>query len=431
MHDLARQLDDASRRSFLQYAAKTALGVTLLPPAFLGAAPGDPNKPVVVPMKKATADAVIFLYMRGGMSQIDTFDPKTDGETKGSTRPVATKADDLQFSNLLPKLGDQAKDISVIRSMTTRTGAHSQASYVMHTGYRQRPGSTHPQLGSWAQHFLGKSDPVLPSSVVISGGNPGPGFLPPDHSPLPIGDPNKGIKDLLPDIDKERMDKRVNLARQFASAFEYYFPHEDVKAYSDFYQQTIKFLSGDASEPFDISKEPQKLRNQYGNHSFGQGCILARRLVEKGVRYVEVKSRRNWDSMHGGTRQLNSLADELDGSVSALMTDLRDRGMLERTMVVVTSEFGRTSKVKGNGGRDHHPNGFSCMLAGGGIKGGQAIGATNEKGREPEPKLEPKDFHATIATAMGMNVEKRFHPKGGGRPSFVGGRGKPIMELLV
>ena len=129
----------------MEYAAKTALGVTLLPPAFLGAAPPKAAKPGANPTQKASADAVIFLYMRGGMSQVATFDPKTDGETKGSIRPVRTKADDLEFSNLLPKLGEQAMDISVIRSMTTRTGAHSQASYVMHTGYRQRPGGTHPQ----------------------------------------------------------------------------------------------------------------------------------------------------------------------------------------------------------------------------------------------------------------------------------------------
>ncbi|MBT7924296.1 MAG: DUF1501 domain-containing protein, partial [Opitutae bacterium] len=187
MQDLVRQLDESSRRSFLAYAAKAALGVTLLPPAFVSGAPGDPTAPGTTPImkKKALCDSVIFLYMRGGMSQIDTFDPKTDDATKGSTRPVATKADGLQLSNLLPKLGEQANDLSVIRSMTTRTGAHSQASYVMHTGYRQRPGMTHPQLGSWSQHFLGKSHPVLPSSVVISSGNPGPGFLPPDHSPLP------------------------------------------------------------------------------------------------------------------------------------------------------------------------------------------------------------------------------------------------------
>ena len=174
MHDLVRRLDDDSRRAFLAYAAKAALGVTLLPPAFYREHQATRQLRGTTPMmkKKALCDSVIFLYMRGGMSQIDTFDPKTDDATKGSTRPVATKANGLQLSNLLPKLGEQANDLSVIRSMTTRTGAHSQASYVMHTGYRQRPGMTHPQLGSWSQHFLGKSHPVLPSSVVISSGNP-------------------------------------------------------------------------------------------------------------------------------------------------------------------------------------------------------------------------------------------------------------------
>jgi len=430
MYDIARQLDSSSRRSFLAHAAKSALGVTLVP-TFLQSVLGKGPAAGMAMGKKALCDNVIFLYMRGGMSQVDTFDPKTDSEIKGSTEPMNTAASDLQFSNLLPKLGALGNYISVIRSMTTRTGAHSQASYAMHTGYRERPGMSHPQLGSWAQHFLGKSHAVLPSSVVISGGNPGPGFLPPDFSPLPIGNPQKGIKDLLPKINGDRMDKRVQLSRQFASTFQYYFPNDEVKAYSDFYDQTVKFFSGEASEPFDISKEPGNMRAQYGNNSFGQGCLLARRLVERGVRYVEVKSRRSWDSMHGGTGQLQGLANELDGSMSALLTDLRQRGMLERTMVVVATEFGRTSKVKSNGGRDHHPNGFSCALAGGGIKGGQAIGITDAKGRNPEPEYLPKDLHATIATALGMDVEERYHPKGSGRPSFVGGRGKPIEALLA
>ena len=275
--------------------------------------------------------------MKGGMSQTYTFDPKEKASIGGKSKPVKTKSPELLLSDKLPKLAQQAMDLSVIRSMATKTGAHSQARYVMHTGYRQRTGMTHPQLGSWAQMFLGKSDPILPSSVLIASGNPGPGFLPPDYSPLPIGNALRGIKDLLPEINKEQLNKRVRLAQKFSSAFSHYFPHDDVKAYSDFYDQTVKFMSGDMAEPFDIQKEPQNLRSKYGNHPFGQGALLARRLVERGVRYVEVTSNKSWDSMHRGTGSLNGLADELDGTVSALMIDLRNRGMLNSTMIVVTT----------------------------------------------------------------------------------------------
>lgn len=423
MKDLLRPIDEISRKAFLLYAAKTTLGVSLAPSFLSGA---DQAKP---PAANAPCKRVIFLYMKGGMSQIDTFDPKESKEIGGPSKPIDTQSPDLQISDKLPKLALQANDLSVIRSMTTKTGAHSQARYVMHTGYRQRTGMTHPQLGSWAQMFLGKSDQILPSSVVIAGGNPGPGFLPPEYSPLPIGNAARGIKDLLPKIDKIKLEKRVRLAKGFSSSFAHYFPHEEVTAYSDFYDQTVKFMSGDMAEPFDIQREPGNLRNRYGNHPFGQGVLLARRLVERGVRYVEVTSNRSWDSMHGGSGSLANLSNELDGTVSSLMTDLRERGMLESTMIVVTSEFGRTPKVKGNGGRDHHPNGFSTMLAGGGIKGGVAIGETDEQGRDPFPEYEPKDLHATIAEALGMTGTKiRRLP---GRPSFLGGKPKPIKEILA
>ena len=423
MKEFLQSIDESTRRAFLLHVAKATLGVSLAPRFLLGAE--EPK----APSAKAPCDRVIFLYMRGGMSQIDTFDPKDSQEFGGPSRPIATQSPDLQLSDKLPKLAAQANDLSVIRSMTTKTGAHSQARYVMHTGYRQRTGMTHPQLGSWAQMFLGKSDPILPSSVIIAGGNPGPGFLPPDYSPLPIGNAARGIKDLLPKIDKAKLEKRVRLARGVSSSFAHYFPHDEVKAYSDFYDQTVKFMSGDMSEPFDIMREPGNLRTRYGNHPFGQGALLARRLVERGVRYVEVTSSRSWDSMHGGSRNLANLANELDGTVSSLMTDLRDRGMLDSTMIVVTSEFGRTPKVKGNGGRDHHPNGFSAMLAGGGIKGGIAVGETDDSGRDPFPEFEPKDLHATIAEALGMTGTKiRRLP---GRPSFLGGKPKPIKEILA
>jgi len=422
MNHLFPKISECSRRSLLLLAAKTTLGLSVLPSFLNGAELKKPDK-------KAPCERVIFLYMRGGMSQTDTFDPKEKNNIGGKSKPVKTQSPDLLLSNQLPKLALQANDLSVIRSLTTKTGAHSQARYVMHTGYRQRSGMTHPQLGSWAQMFLGKSHPVLPSSVLVASGNPGPGFLPPDYSPLPIGNASRGIKDLLPEIDKQQLDRRVKLAQKFSAAFSHYFPHDDVKAYNDFYDQTVKFISGDMAEPFDIQREPANLKNQYGNHPFGQGTLLARRLVERGVRYVEVTSSQNWDSMHSGTNSLDRLSNELDGTVSALMTDLRDRGMLDSTMIVVTTEFGRTPKVKGNGGRDHHPNGFSAMMAGGGIQGGIAVGETDDYGRDPFPEFEPKDIHATIATALGITGTKiRRLP---GRPTFLGGKPKPIKEILA
>ena len=422
MNHLFPKINECSRRSLLLHAAKTTLGLSVLPSFLNGAELKKPDK-------KAPCERVIFLYMRGGMSQTDTFDPKEKNNIGGKSKPVKTQSPDLLLSDQLPKLALQANDLSVIRSLTTKTGAHSQARYVMHTGYRQRSGMTHPQLGSWAQMFLGKSHPVLPSSVLVASGNPGPGFLPPDYSPLPIGNASRGIKDLLPEIDKQQLDRRVKLAQKFSAAFSHYFPHDDVKAYNDFYDQTVKFISGDMAEPFDIQREPANLKNQYGNHPFGQGTLLARRLVERGVRYVEVTSSQNWDSMHSGTNSLDRLSNELDGTVSALMTDLRDRGMLDSTMIVVTTEFGRTPKVKGNGGRDHHPNGFSAMMAGGGIQGGIAVGETDDYGRDPFPEFEPKDIHATIATALGITGTKiRRLP---GRPTFLGGKPKPIREILA
>ena len=430
MHDLARQLDSSSRRSFLAHAAKSALGVTLLP-AFLQSALGKGGAAGAAMGKKALCDNVIFLYMRGGMSQVDTFDPKTDPEIKGSTEPLNTAAPGLQFANTLPKLAALGDYISVIRSMTTRTGSHSQATYTMHTGFRERPGMTHPQLGSWAQHFLGRSHAVLPSSVVISGGNPGPGFLPADHSPLPIGDPKKGVKDLLPKIDKERMSKRVRLSRQFASSFQYYFPHDEVKAYSDFYDQTVKFFSGEASEPFDIGKEPGNVRAKYGNHPFGQGCLLARRLIEHQVRYVEV-SMGGWDTHDDNFERVAENCLDLDQGLGGLLYDLERRGLLKETMVVLTSDFGRTPDIVGaRQGRNHWPKAFSALMAGGGIKGGTVYGNSDANGKEvAEDLVKVPDINATIAYALGLPLTKIMYSPSG-RPFTVAHKGEPVLDVIA
>lgn len=424
MNESIRKLDEPARRDFLAGVAATSLGVTVLPNLV-----SAEEREIIKAAAHATAKNVIFLYMAGGMPHVDTFDPKTASDVKGNTTPLNTNADGMQISSLLPAMAQQADKFAVVRSMSTKTGDHSGGNYLMHTGFSRRPGTNHPQMGSWAQHFLGRRSSIVPDSVVIGAGNPGPGFFPPDHSPLPIGDPNKGIKDLVPTIDKKRFERRLKYAKTFREAFETSFPHDDVKSYADFYTETVKLFDSSTTELFDINKEPSSVRNLYGNSRFARGLLLARRLVQNKVRYVEVQLG-GWDGMHGSINVGNARTNAMDAPVAALLQDLQDHGLLDETMVVLTTEFGRTPKVNGRGGRDHFPGAFSIMMAGGGVKGGQVIGKTDDRASHIESDgYGPKDMHTTIAHALGLPTEKRVHVLGG-RPFFVGNRGKVIKGIF-
>jgi uncharacterized protein (DUF1501 family) len=427
MKKFANNMDELSRRRFLESVAKTSLGVSVFAP-LAARAEGRPS--VQLPLRPVQCENVIFLYMGGGMSHLDTFDPKTDSEVKGATVPINTNVDGIQFANHLPNLAQLADKMAIIRSMATKTGDHQSATYSMHTGFKQRPGTSHPQFGSWAQYFLGSKTRELPGSVIINGANPGPGFFPPDHSPFPIGDPEKGIKDLLPKVPKSQFDKRIKLAKMFAKDYESRYPHKQVDAYSEFYDTTVKFFDGVGAEAFDLSREPKELRDRYGRGRFAQGCLLARRLVEKGIRYVEVSFDRSWDGMHNSFELGEDLATHMDTCVASLLNDLAARGMLDSTMVVLTTEFGRTPVISKNGGRDHHPQAFSAMIAGGGITGGQVIGSTDEKGRRNvDDVVGVSELHATMGYAMGLPLEKRIHGSGG-RPFFVGNQATPLTQVF-
>ena len=424
MKDFVRKLDEQDRRNFLTGAAASTLGVTILP----GLA-GATESTIIKPAKHATAKNVIFLYMSGGMTHVDTFDPKTQSGIAGPSAPTSTAADGVQLSNMLPELSKQANKMAVIRSMTTKTGDHGGGNYLMHTGFTRRPGTSHPQMGSWAQYFLGRRSQLVPDSVVIGGGNPGPGFFRPDHSPLPIGDPNRGIKDLLPKINKTQFERRLKYAETFREAFEKGFPHEDVTSYADFYTETVKLFDSKTTELFDINKEPGSVKNLYGNSRFARGLLLARRLIQNNVRYVEVQLG-GWDGQHGNPGTAANRTNAMDAPVAALLQDLESQGLLDETMVVLTTEFGRTPRINGRGGRDHFPKAFSSMIAGGGVQGGQVIGETDDSASSIKTQsYEPKDLHTTIAYALGLPIEKRIHAMGG-RPFFVGNRGKVIKEAF-
>ncbi len=421
------QLDPLSRRRFAETVAKAALGVTLLPRfgAAADTAPGLDNRSLPGFGK---AKHVIWLQMLGGMSHIDTLDPK-QGDTKGPADPIPTKAG-YQLGGFLPTLAkEHAEKLAIVRSMTSKTGVHADGQYVMRAGYEPRGTIKHPVLGAWAQQLLGKSNPSLPSSICINRGpDHGNGFFPAAFSPLPIHDPEAGLQYASANTDS--LGKRLGLLNRLDADFRAKFQDLNLKAYSDFYDDTLKLLASEDLKAFQLEAEDAALRETYGRNKFGQGCLLARRLVEHGVRFIEV-AYGGWD-MHNDID--DGMADQganLDAGLSALLGDLQARGLLADTLVVLCSEFGRTPKINTRNGRDHHPKVFSTLLAGGPVRGGTIYGASDKDGYYPADKqVTIQDFHSTVGHAMGLDVnEVVMSPSN--RPFTVGDKGRVIAEVFA
>jgi hypothetical protein len=425
--------DELERRRFISLAAKGLLGVSILPWAsslpLKGAGLGL-NRPLNHAPK---AKNVIYLYMSGGMSHIDTFDPKPGTETGGPTQAINTKVDHLKLSENLPLLGNHAEKIAVIRGMTSTKGAHEQGNYFMHTSYAQRATIKHPTMGSWMTKLDGRFNPTLPGAVVVNGGSRHPlaGFLPSSHQPLAIGDPEAGLRNskMHPGLTNDTFEKRLDFSRKLDESFITKYGSAKINSYADMYDDAIRLMkSGDLSA-FDLSKESAQVRESYGEDRFGQGVLLARRLVERQVRFVEVQLG-GWDTHQNNFSRVPEQGAILDQALSALLADLEQRGMLEETLVVLATEFGRTPNINVNDGRDHYPKAFSCMLAGGGIKGGQVWGETDQEGREViDQKVEIPDLNATIAFTLGLPLDEIVYSPTR-RPFTLSDKGKPITQLI-
>ena len=421
--------DELSRRTFINGIAKSCLGVS----AILGASDLLAlESPSVVP----TARHVIFLYMSGGMTHIDTFDPKPENkEVMGETTAIATSADGIQLGHWLPETAKQMHNASLIRSLTSNQGAHQQANYLLHTSYQRRGTIKHPTLGSWVSRLSGKLNKTLPANVRINGGSGvmGAGFLESKHGPLPLGNPSSGIQNAKAAkyLDETMYDGRLKTASELNKMFLNEYSQKQVRAYTDLYNDAVKLMSSEDLKAFDLQAESQATRDMYGENNFGQGCLLARRLVETGVRFVEVQLG-GWD-MHNGV--FDAMADKgaiLDQGLSALLQDLERTGKLSETMVVVASEFGRSPEVKaGRIGRDHHPTAFSAFLAGGGIKGGSVYGVSDKRAHYVEEEgSSVEDLNATIAHALGLKLEE-IHYSPSGRPFKVAHDGKVLHKILA
>jgi hypothetical protein len=424
------KLNPIARRDFMMRTAQAALGVTVMPALNLRAAGG--TGPGTAGFGKAKN--VIFLWMGGGMTHIDTWDPKT-GATKGPTDPIKGKGGVDFLGGSMKNMAEVSDKISIVRSMSSKTGVHESGTYIMKTGYEPRGTIVHPNLGAWASHFLGRIKGVtLPDSVVVNSGTayPGSGFFPPALSPIPISNPETGLQNIRPSsgVSDSQFQKRVSLMDEFDTAFRKKFQSEEVKAYSEFYDETMKLMKSEDLKAFDLTQEPANVREKFGRNQFGQGALLARRLVQAGVRFVEVQSG-GWDMHNNIDQALNTTAASMDQVFAALIQDLASNGLLESTMVVMGSEFGRTPDINENEGRDHYPLAYSTVFAGGGVKGGFVYGATDKDGRRVADKqVTPQDFQATIGHAMGLPVDEVVMSPSN-RPFTVGDKGVPILDIFA
>jgi hypothetical protein len=374
------------------------------------------------------------------MSHIDTWDPKPYApiEYRGELGTVNTNTGEV-FGGVFANLAAVADRMSVIRSVTHGEAAHERGTHNMLTGYRHSPAIVYPAMGSVVAHEYGPRND-LPPYIAIPDGNGqfmGPGYLSSAYGPFSVGGEPAGngfqVRDLgLPaDIAPERMEGRKTLLAAVDSHFASVEKADALDAMDSYYQRAYALISSQsAREAFNISAEPDAMRDQYGRTPMGQRLLLARRLVEAGARFVSVIDG-GWD-MHVKVKDgMNNQAPPLDKGLAALITDLNARGLLQKTLIVVTSEFGRTVRINKDAGRDHWPKAFSVMMAGGGIKGGVIHGSTDAYGAEPaNAPVSPGDIAATIFTQLGIDPRRKLMAAGN-RPINIVRDGDAIQPILA
>jgi hypothetical protein len=426
-----RKADELTRRHFMSGAARTYLGVHLLP--MLGSTVASARTEDAAMGK---AKHVIYLYMSGGMSHVDTFDPKPKKkEIMGKTEAIPTNVDGLMVGHYLKKTAEVMDKVCVINSMNSTQGAHQQGTYVMQTSYTMRGTTQHPSVGSWVLKLAGKIHPELPGYVAIDSppDHTGGGFFGAKYAAAPIGSPGEGLKDsrLSRGVTEDNFGHRLSLADKLNRQFHGRYPNVDVKAYEELYREAVALMKSKDLVAFDLKLEPESVRNLYGTGRFAQGCLLARRLVQHGVRFVEVQLG-GWDTHFDNFTGVEGRCKEFDQAYAALLTDLEKTGMLKDTLVVVATEFGRSPTIDKifNDGRGHHPAAFSCLLAGGSVKGGTRYGETDATGsRVKDGLVTVQDFNATIAYGLGLPFDKvEYSPSK--RPFQIGDNGVPIKSIF-
>ena len=381
---------------------------------------------------KAQAEHVILFWNSGGMSHLDTWDPKPGRKVQGEFNPIKTSVDGMEISEIFPQLAKQMHLGALIRSIAGTNGDHGRAQYELQTGFNQSPNIMHPGLGSLIAH---EREPLgdLPALVSISGQAARAGYLGQQCEAYFVGRP--GQKDpylTFPEgISHARGMQRLQVLEKMNRRTSAQNGAEELKASQTALKDAVALMESPALKAFDLKKENPTTVAKYGDTEFGRGALLARRLVGQGVRFVQV-NRGGFDN-HGNIFQaMRNHGADMDPAIASLISDLKANGKLEKTLIVVLSEFGRTPRINDGGGRDHWARVFSCMMAGGGIKGGSIIGASDPDGMEvAERPVKVADLHATLCHALGIDLNKELTTPQGRPIRLVRKEANPINELFA
>jgi uncharacterized protein (DUF1501 family) len=378
------------------------------------------------------AGACILLWLNGGPSHIDTFDPKPGRPTGGPFKAIKTRAAGLTLSEHLPRLAERAHSIALVRSMSSKEGNHGRAQYYVHTGYAPNPTVVHPSLGGWTSARLGDAQAPLPAFVSLGGPSFGAGFLGVQNGPFVLQKGGVAPADvtLAPGVDRPRFERRLAALGAMEQTFAQATGDAKVDGRRQVYAKAVRLMETPKLEAFDLTGETAATLAAYGDSDFGRGCLVARRLVESGVRFVEVVLD-GWDTHQDNFERTKAQMAILDPAFAALLGDLAARDRLGSTLVACMGEFGRTPRINANDGRDHWPQAWSAALAGGGIRGGVVRGATDDDGANVvSPATTVPDLLATMATLLGLDpTHAEFTPSG--RPIAVTDGGVPIAELIA
>ena len=414
-----------SRRHFMNHLAMggaTAMGAT----HFLS------NLEANAAQVSRDQKACILVWLGGGAPTIDMWDLKPGSKNGGEFKPISTKGD-LQISEHLPKVAQQMDNLSVVRSLSTREADHMRGRYYMHTSYVPNPTVVHPTFGSVVSYEVGskRKELEIPAFVSIGGGGMSPGFLGMTHAPFVVDRRGQIQNANMNGMDRQRLGQRLQMLSTIEDGFIKSGRGEVGQAHKDVYKKAINLMTSDQMAAFETANEPAEIRQMYGGTEFGNTLIMARRLIEQGVPFIEVQFPGSWD-LHQNV--FATLRDQrlpmLDSGIAGLTEDLKQRGMLEHTTIVVMGEFGRTPRINQNVGRDHWATSWSALIGGGGLQGGRAIGETDADGlRIVSESYLPGDLWATVAHAMRIPLNT-VHTSKRGRPMKIANGGQPIQGLI-